>query len=154
MTWLLFALMTVFCWGVYGVLLHTGVTAMADPVNGRFKAFLFVGAAYLVVAVLGSLIALKVNNVQWQSMPAAGVTWSTIAGVAGAAGAFGILLAFGAGGTPAVVMSLVFAGAPVVNAVVAMAVHPPAGGVLNWPFVLGVLMAAGGGCLVTLFRPT
>ncbi len=83
MTWLLFALMTVFCWGAYGVLLHTGVTAMADPVNGRFKAFLFVGAAYLVVAVLGSLIALKVNNVQWQSLPASGIAWSTIAGVAG-----------------------------------------------------------------------
>ena len=154
MTWLLFALMSVLFWGTYGVLLHTGVTAMADPVNGRFKAFLFVGAAYLLVAVLGSLIVLKINGAQWQSLPAAGVTWSTLAGVAGAVGALGVLLAFGAGGSPAVVMSLVFAGAPVVNAAVAMAVHPPAGGVLNWPFVLGVLMAAGGGCLVTLFRPT
>ena len=154
MTWLLFALMTVLFWGTYGVLLRTGVTAMGDPVNGRFQAFLFVGAAYLVVAVLGSLIVLKINGAQLQSMPAAGITWSTLAGVAGAVGALGILLAFGAKGSPAVVMSLVFAGAPVVNAVVAMAVHPPAGGSLNWPFVLGVLMAAAGGCLVTLFRPT
>ena len=154
MTWLLFALMTVLFWGTYGVLLHTGVTAMGDPENGRFQAFLFVGAAYLVVAVLGSLIMLKINGAPLHSMPAAGITWSTLAGIAGAVGALGILLAFGAKGSPAVVMSLVFAGAPVVNAVVAMTVHPPAGGALNWPFVLGILMAAGGGCLVTLFRPT
>jgi len=35
-------------------------------------------------------------------------------------------------------------------------VHPPVGGLasLNWPFLLGIVMAAGGGCLVTLFRPT
>ena len=153
MTWLLFALMTVLFWGLYGVLLHTGVTAMDDPLNGRFKAFLFVGAAYLLVAVLGSLIVLKINGAQWQ-MSGSGITWSTLAGVAGAVGALGILLAFGAKGSPTVVMSLVFAGAPVVNAVVAMAAHPPAGGALNWPFLLGILMAAGGGCLVTLFRPT
>jgi len=156
MTWLVFALITVFSWGTYGVLLHTGVMSMADPVNGRYKAFFFVGIAYLLVAVLGSLLMLKINGVQWESLPAKGAMWSTIAGVAGAVGAFGILLAFGAKGSPAVVMAIVFAGAPIVNACVAMAVHPPAGGwaSLNWPFLLGILMAAGGGCLVTLFRPT
>jgi hypothetical protein len=156
MTWLVFALITVFSWGTYGVLLHTGVMSMADPVNGRYKAFFFVGIAYLLVAILGSLLMLKINGVQWESLPAKGAMWSTIAGVAGAVGAFGILLAFGAKGTPAVVMAIVFAGAPIVNACVAMAVHPPVGGLasLNWPFLLGIVMAAGGGCLVTLFSPT
>lgn len=43
--------------------------------------------------------------------------WSMLAGIAGAAGAFGVQLAFGARGTPAVGMSIVFAGAPIVNAV-------------------------------------
>jgi hypothetical protein len=155
MTWLIFALLTVFSWGVYGVLLHTGQMAMGDPVNGRYKAYLFVGIAYLFVAIFGSLIVLKLNNVEW-SFTSKGMLWSTIAGCAGAIGALGVLLAFGAKGSPAVVMSLVFAGAPIVNAFVAMAVHPPAGGfaALNWPFVLGIAMAAGGGCLVTLYRPT
>ena len=75
--------------------------------------------------------------------------------VAGAVGAFCVLLAFGAKGSPAVVMSIVFGGAPVVNAIVAVALHPPAGGLagVQWPFVLGILMAAAGGCLVTLYRP-
>ena len=107
MTWLVFALITVFSWGTYGVLLHTGVMSMADPVNGRYKAFFFVGIAYLLVAILGSLLMLTINGVQWESLPAKGAMWSTIAGVAGAVGAFGILLAFGAKGTPAVVMATV-----------------------------------------------
>ena len=77
MTWLAFALLTVCSWGVYGVLLHTGVMAMSDPVNGRYKAFLFVGVAYLLVAVIGSLVVLKINGVAWESLPAKGVAWST-----------------------------------------------------------------------------
>lgn len=154
MAWLIYALMTVCCWGLYGVLLHTGVMSMGDPVNGRFKAFLFVGIAYVLAAVIGSCIILYFNGATF-SFPAKGMTWSTIAGVAGAMGALGILLAFSAKGMPAVVMSLVFAGAPIVNAFVAMAAHPPAGGLgaIRWPFILGICMAAAGGALVTLFRP-
>ena len=80
---------------------------------------------------------LVASGATW-SFPAKGIAWSTIAGTAGAIGAFGVVLAFGAGGRPAVVMSIVFAGAPIVNAVIATAVHPPAGGwsSLNWQFIL------------------
>ena len=154
MAWLIFALMTVASWGLYGVLLHTGQLSMSDPVHGRYKAFLFVGIAYLLTAVIGSVIMLAVNGAQW-NFPVKGLVWSTLAGLVGAVGAFGVLLAFGAKGTPPVVMSIVFAGAPIVNAVVATALHPPAGGwsAVRWPFVLGIVLAALGGCLVTLFRP-
>ena len=154
LTWLMFAMMTVCSWGLYGVFLHTGQMAMGDAVNGRYKAFLFVGLAYLLTAVIGSIIVLIVQGAAW-SFTVKGMTWSTLAGIVGALGAFGVLLAFGAKGTPSVVMSIVFAGAPVVNAIVVMALHPPAGGLgsLNWQFVLGFLLAAAGGCLVTLFRP-
>ena len=81
--------------------------------------------------------------------------WSLLAGIVGAVGAFGVLLAFGAKGSPAVVMSIVFAGAPVLNAAYALVLHPPAGGwqKLPWPFVLGIALAAIGGCLVTLYKP-
>jgi hypothetical protein len=154
MTWLIFALMTVGSWGVYGVLLHSGQVAMADPVNGRYKAFLFVGIAYFLTAVLAPLAVLLFNGASW-SYPVRGMGWSLLAGLAGAAGAFCVLLAFGAKGSPAVVMSIVFAGAPIVNAFVALAVHPPAGGLFNvrWQFVLGIALAAVGGCLVTLYKP-
>jgi hypothetical protein len=141
-------------WGVYGVFLHSGQIHMADPVNGRYKAFLFVGVAYFLTAVLAPLIVLKINGTTW-SFPASGMAWSLLAGIVGAVGAFGVLLAFGARGMPSVVMSIIFAGAPIVNAVVALVRHPPAGGLsaIRWPFVLGILLAALGGCLVTYFRP-
>jgi len=154
LTWLIFVLMTVATWGLYGVFLHQGQVGMGDPVNGRYKAFLFVGVAYLVIAVVGPLVMLAGAGAEW-SFPGRGIAWSLLAGLVGAVGAFGVLLAFGAKGTPAVVMSIVFAGAPVVNALVATLWHPPAGGfgALRWQFFAGILLAALGGCLVTLYKP-
>jgi drug/metabolite transporter (DMT)-like permease len=154
MTWLAYALMTVAAWGLYGIFLHSGQLGMADPVNGRYKAFLFVGIAYFITAVLAPLLILVIHGASW-SFPARGATLSLVAGTVGAAGAFCVLLAFGARGTPAVVMAIVFAGAPVVNAIVALLQHPPAGGfsAIRWQFVAGIVMAALGGCLVTLYKP-
>ena len=154
MRWLIFALMTVVSWGLYGVFLHKGQGLMADPELGRYKAFFFVGIAYLLTAVVGSGIMLMVNGAEW-TFPASGMFWSVFAGLVGAIGAFCVLLAFGAQGTPAVVMSIVFAGAPMVNAIVAIALHPPVGGLgaLRWPFMLGIILAAVGGCLVSLYKP-
>ncbi len=152
--WLFYALMTVSCWGLYGIFLHSGQIGMGDPVNGRYKAFLFVGIAYFLVAVLAPIAVLLASGADW-NYPARGMTLSLVAGTVGAIGAFGVLLAFGAKGTPAAVMSIIFGGAPVVNAVVAMALHPPAGGVggIRWQFFAGIACAALGGCLVTLYRP-
>ena len=154
MTWLAFALMTVLSWGLYGVFLHTGQLGMADPVNGRYKAFLFVGLAYFLTAVLAPLVVLKAQGASW-AFPVKGMLWSLIAGTVGAVGAFCVLLAFGAKGTPSVVMSIVFAGAPIVNAIAAIAMHPPAGGwsSVRWQFVVGLLLAAMGAGMVMLYRP-
>ena len=154
LAWFYFALLTVVAWGLYGNFLHTGQMAMADPENGRYKAFLFVGVAYFITAVLAPLLLLKLHGSSWE-FPVSGMMWSLFAGILGAIGAFAVLLAFGAKGSPSVVMAIVFAGAPVVNAIAAMLLHPPAGGIssIRWPFVLGILLAASGGCLVMLFRP-
>jgi hypothetical protein len=154
MTWLLYSLVTVFAFGVYGNLLHSGQVNMADAVSGRYKAFLFVGIAYFLTAVLWPLAILLSQGASW-SFPLKGAGWSLTAGIAGAVGAFCILLAFGARGTPAVVMSIVFAGAPVVNAIASMILDPPAAGLssLRWQFVAGILLAALGGGMVTLYKP-
>lgn len=127
---------------------------MADSAHGRYKAFLFVGIAYFLTAVLAPLVLLKLNGASWQ-FPARGLWWSLVAGILGAIGAFCVLLAFGAKGTPAVVMSIVFAGAPIVNALYSLWQHPPAGGLgtINPKFFLGIVLAALGGCLVTLYKP-
>src|SRR6266498_2718338 len=155
LTWLAFAFLTVVSWGVYGVFLHTGQLAMQDPVNGRYKAFLFVGIAYFLTAVLAPLALLMVKGAAFSGYTGRGMGWSLVAGIVGAVGAFGVLLAFGAKGTPSVVMSIVFAGAPVVNAVYSLIQHPPAGGwgSIKPQFYLGILLAAVGGCLVTFYKP-
>ena len=162
MNWLVFALMTVVSWGVYGIFLHTGQTLMkpegatvADPSLLRYKAFLFVGIAYFLVAVLAPLALLMSKGAAFRGYTSRGMGWSLAAGIVGAIGAFGVLLAFGAKGTPPVVMSIVFAGAPVVNALVAIWQHPPEGGVgaIKPQFFLGIVLAALGGCLVTYYKP-
>ena len=157
--WLAFALITMLSWGLYGVLLHTGQISMADPINGRYKAFLLVGVAYFLTAVLAPLVVLYLNDASW-SFPAKGSIWSCLAGVVGAIGAFFVLMAFAAKGSPHRrdvnrFAALQSSGLPIVTAIVATLSHPPPGGFssVRWPFVLGILLAALGGCLVTLYRP-
>jgi drug/metabolite transporter (DMT)-like permease len=161
LTWLAFAMLTVLCWGVYGVFLHKGQTLMQpagarlDPATLRYKAFLFVGLAYFLTAVLAPLALLMAKGAAFTGYTTQGMSWSLVAGIAGAAGAFGVLLAFGARGTPAVVMAIVFAGAPIVNALYSLYLHPPHGGwsAIKPQFYAGIALAALGGCLVTYYKP-
>jgi len=152
--WLAFTLMTVAFWGLYGLFLHSGQMGMADPVNGRYKAFLIVGLAYFLTAVLAPIAVLVIRGAAW-TFPLKGLSWSLLAGLVGAAGAFCVLLAFGARGTPATVMTIVFAGAPIINAVVALLLHPPAEGFksIKPAFFLGIALAVLGAALVTLNKP-
>jgi len=152
--WLMFTLLTVISWGLYGVMLHTGQMGMADPANGRIKAFLFVGVAYFLTAVLAPLLILMMSGASWD-FPMKGLWWSLAAGIVGAVGALCVLLAFGAKGSPTTVMTIVFAGAPIINAVAAIAMHPPAEGwgAIRWQFVVGILLAVAGGTLVSYYKP-
>ncbi len=85
--WLVFALMTVSTWGLYGVFLHTGQVQMGDPEYGRYKAFLFVGIAYFLTAVLAPLMILWLQGAAW-NCTVKGMGWSLLAGAVGATGAF------------------------------------------------------------------
>ena len=155
-TWLAYTMLTVVSWGVYGILLHKGQVLMGDPINGRYKAFLFVGIAYFITAVLAPLLMLMVRGAAFSGYTSNGSWWSLIAGVAGAIGAFGVLLAFGARGKPPEVMAIVFAGAPVINALVGLYLTRNE---INWSkvnpvFYLGIALALVGGGLVTLYKPS
>lgn len=162
-TWLIYALLTVVSWGVYGVILHKGRGYMpmgSETPHAGLKAFLFVCIAYAVIGV-ASAIVLKARGSNWSLTPM-GIQWSLIAGSAGAVGAFTLVLALGAaspiykGAAAAAVMPIVFAGAPVINTLVAMLLHPPQGGVraLPVPFLLGCVMAAVGAFLVAKYAPS
>ncbi len=150
--------MTVICWGTYGVCMHTGSTSMKNPEHGRIMAFLWVGLAYFLTAVIAPLIILKLKGgpIDFWAYPAKGWQWSLIAGTLGAIGALGVLLAFGASPNPPVyvpvVMSIIFAGAPIVNAIVNTTKNNGWANV-QWPFVLGIVLAAVGGYLVTKHVP-
>ena len=161
MTWLLFAILAFSSWGTYGVALHSGVTAMnptgADP-NARYKAYIFVGTAYFFAAILAPIIVMLINGATW-SFPSKGIGFSLLAGFIGAMGAFFVLSAMGSVGRRTwmipVIMSVVFAGAPIINALVALALHPPAGGwtAIKPQFWIGILVAALGATMVTYYKP-
>lgn len=127
---------------------------MADAKNGLFKAFLFVGLAYFLTAVLAPLAVLGMNKAEW-TFPASGMGWSLFAGIVGAIGAFCVLLAFKNGGKPGVVMSIVFGGAPIINAVVAIMMSPPEKGLgsIKPQFFLGIVLVAIGAVMVTYYKP-
>ena len=154
-TWLAFTFLTVFSWGVYGILLHKGQVFMGDPINGRYKAFLFVGVAYFITAVLAPLFLLMSKGAAFSGYTGTGMTWSLVAGIAGAAGAFGCLLAFGANGKPPEVMAIVFGGAPVINALVGLYLDREKinFGTVNPAFYIGIVLALVGGALVTRYKP-
>jgi len=152
--------MTVICWGTYGVCMHTGSMKMESPEHGRIMAFLWVGLAYFLTAVIAPIIILKLKGgpIDFWAYPAKGWQWSLIAGTLGAIGALGVLLAFGAAPAPKptayvpVIMSIIFAGAPIVNAIV-NTTKTNAWGNVSAPFILGIVLAAVGGFLVTKYVP-
>src|SRR5207253_4766458 len=77
-----------------------------------------------------------------------GVVFATLGGVAGAAGALGIILAIKSGGKPIYIVPLVFAGAPIVSTIVSLLWHPPQEGTPDWKFFTGIVLAALGAAMV------
>lgn len=147
--YILFIIGAILAWGCYVPTLHQGQVMLK---NGALRAFLCVGIAYVFTAVVVplGLLAAKMEPWEWNR---AGVTYATVAGVFGAAGALCIILALKSGGTPYVVAPLVFAGAPVVNTLVSMGWHKPKTAPEPW-FYLGLALAAAGVFLVLRFKPT
>ena len=146
--WMLFVLGAFLAWGCYVPFMHAGQVALK---GGALRAFLCVGVAYFLTAVLIPLGLLGAKMEPWQ-FNSRGVAFSFIGGILGAAGALCVILALKTGGTPLVVAPLVFAGAPVVNALVSMGWHKPKSAPEIW-FYVGLALAALGAFLVLRFRP-
>ncbi|HYE64931.1 MAG TPA: hypothetical protein VD966_05080, partial [Pyrinomonadaceae bacterium] len=77
---------------------------------------------------------------------------ATAAGALGAAGAICIIFAFKSGGLPTYVMPLVFGGAPVVNVLISMWLHPPKTAP-NPLLYVGFVLASLGAGLVLYYKP-
>ena len=152
MTWLIFTLIATITSGIFGVLTQAGQKAMGDSASGQYKALFFAGIGYSLIALVGSVTMLTVNGAQW-SFPMKGLSLGLLAGIAVVGVIFCNLLAFAAGGSPAVVVSIGAAGAPVLNAAIALTLYPPAPGSLRWEFIFGIAAATIGGYMVTVYRP-
>jgi hypothetical protein len=145
---LTFVALTFICWGNYGPLMHEGQHEMG---NNSLLAFTGVGMAYFLIAVVVPVIVLRTRGEKGK-WTISGTAWSLSAGVAGALGALGIIMAFKNHGKPVYVMPLVFGCAPVVNTFVTMLMSrtwKEAGFV----FYLGVVIVALGAAGVMRYKP-
>lgn len=144
----LFVILAFLSWGAYVPTIHHGQLGFE---KGPLRAFLFVGLAYFLVAVLVPL-ALIYSGQEPAKFPVKGMSMSTLAGVFGALGALGVIFALKTGGKPIYVAPLVFAGAPIVNVIITMFWDKPK----NPPstlFYLGIGLAAVGAAMVLRFKP-
>ena len=148
MGWAVFVAGAVLSWGAYGVLLYLGQVQLGNPL----KALLCVGVAYFLIGVLLPVAALGSQGAL-SHFDTGGLIRATMAGALGAAGAACIIYAFKAGGLPVYVMPLVFGGAPIVNVLLTMVLHPPRSAI-NPLLYVGFLLASIGAAMVLYFRPT
>lgn len=147
MLWILFALGAALSWGLYGPALHRGQVALGSPM----RALLCVGVAYFLIGVLVPVASLSYQG-GLQGFTMKGSTSAVLGGALGALGAICIIFAFRYGGLPTYVMPLVFAGAPLVNVLFSMWLHPPKTAP-NPLIYVGFLLAASGAGMVLYFKP-
>ncbi|MBA3711504.1 MAG: hypothetical protein H0W76_03535 [Pyrinomonadaceae bacterium] len=147
MLWIIFALGAALSWGLYGPALHRGQVQLGNPL----RALLCVGVAYFLIGVLVPVLGLWQQG-ELQGFTMKGATGATLAGALGAIGAVCIIFAFKSGGLPTYVMPLVFGGAPLVNVLFSMWLHPPK--VAPNPLLYaGFVLAALGAGMVLYFKP-
>jgi hypothetical protein len=148
MVWVIFVAGAVLSWGAYGALLHQGQTQLGNPL----KALLCVGIAYFAIGVMVPVAALSSQG-SLSQFNMTGFITATAAGALGAIGAACIIWSFRTGGLPVYVMPLVFGGAPIVNVLFTMLLHPPKS-TINPMLYVGFLLASIGAAMVLYFRPT
>lgn len=85
---ILFALGTALCWGMYGPTLSNARSVAKPPSPdfwSPFKPYVFIGVAYLVIAVVGGLIAMKIkgDTFSFSGSHSPAMTWGFFAGCLG-----------------------------------------------------------------------
>jgi drug/metabolite transporter (DMT)-like permease len=161
--WLPFVIGAGLCWGCYVPFIQQGQSNLPQVGGGKpgaFTAFLGVGIAYFLIAVLVPVIMIW-NGTEQPNTSAPqfsrGITFAILAGIAGAFGALCVIFAIKAGGDKRFVAPVIFATAPVINTVISLFWHPTKESAFNfglpeespgWPFYVGILLAGLGAGLV------
>ena len=147
----IFALCTALCWGMYGPTIGNAQSKIWSP----FKPYVFIGVAYLVLAIAGGLIAMhfKGDSFSYSGDQFPSMKWGFLAGCLGALGALFLTSAMMISkGNALLVMPIVFGGAVSVTALYSVFVKfkgMPISPVL-W---VGMAMVVTGVILVAMFTP-
>lgn len=153
---LMFVVGAAMFWGVYVPTVHVATLKLGS----NLRAFLMVGVAYFLVAVLIPAWFIFIAkhdptqkpNHNFNVVP---IVWGLAAGTAGAAGALCVIFAAANAGLEGrlYVAPLVFAGAPIVNTIATITIFHPTKQLPDWRFFLGLVLAAAGAAMVMIFKP-
>ena len=160
-TWLLWVLMAGLCWGTYVPLIAFG----GKNLGSRYAAFLCVGVAYFLIAVLFPLFRMWMEWDPPVPNKPTGLIFAGLAGVAGALGALGVIFATAAAKAEdrIYIAPLIFTLAPLLNTVVSLFWHPnPRTGewlhfalpekMPDWKLFVGVVLVGVGAGLILLSK--
>lgn len=154
---ILFALGTALCWGMYGPALANARSEAKPPEWSPFKPYVFIGVAYLVIAIVGGLIAMKFkgDTFSYSGTHSPARDWGFLAGCLGAAGAICLTSAVMISkGNTALVMPIVFGGAVTVNGLFQYSKFRSMPGMQISPMLwVGMLLVALGVILVAMKTP-
>src|SRR5262245_12893959 len=155
--WLVYAIAAGLCWGTYVPFVQQGIRGLG---GNAFGSFLCVGVAYFLIAVLFPLAMFYGVGERQPNWNMWGISFATLAGVAGALGALFVIYANknappGSDYRP-YIAPVIFALAPLLNTVVSMVWHPSqAAGVFHfelhlpgWKRWAGILFIGLGAALV------
>lgn len=153
--WLVYSVAAGLCWGTYVPFVHVGISRLG---NNSYGSFLCVGIAYFLIAVLFP-IGLFMMGEKTPDWTGTGITFATLAGVAGALGALCVIYANrSARGAPEYrlyIAPIIFALAPVINTLISLVWHPSKGifhfgleNMPNWKLYLGIVLTGVGAALV------
>jgi drug/metabolite transporter (DMT)-like permease len=155
--WLVYVAFAGLSWGTYVPLIAYGGKELG---GNRFAAFLCVGVAYFLIAVLLPLLLFMTGSEPWPLLKPIGLTFASLAGVAGAVGALGVIFATKAAGGPRstnalFIAPLIFGLAPLINTIVSSFWHPQPGHpwhfgvtVPGWKLWVGIVLIGLGAALV------
>jgi hypothetical protein len=165
--WLVYVALAGLSWGTYVPLIFYGGNELGGKPGSRFMAILCVGIAYFFIGVVVPLIMFLSGQYDWPEMTTTGLTFSSLAGVAGAVGALCVIFATksaidsakAAGVNPAAyklyIAPLIFGLAPIINTLVSILWHPQKGEPFHfgfelpgWKLWLGIILVGAGAALV------
>lgn len=165
--WVFYVALAGLSWGTYVPIIFYGGNELGRAPNARLMAILCVGGAYFVIGVMLPLTLFLTGQYPWPKLTGTGLTFSSLAGVAGAVGAICVIFSTQAAikaardaGLPTdtfrvFIAPLIFGLAPVINVLVSIIWHPQEGNPFHFGFKtphpllwVGILLVGTGAALV------